>query len=92
MVRMSPGVVELRTSTCVCAYGTLAISSSYLYSVAGQGVASFPGLPRYTEAEEQAKNVFCRSSAPVYYTERKPKNKKKQGRPGDEARQGVLCT
>ena len=47
----------------------------------------FPGLPRfflffglrkYTEAEE-------RSSASVYYTECKPKNKK-WGRPGNEAR------
>ena len=37
-------------------------------------LASFPGLPR-----------FSRSSASVYYTERKPKNKKR-GRPGNEAR------
>jgi len=37
-----------------------------------------PGLPR-----------FSRSSASVYYTERKPKNKKR-GRPGNEARSPVL--
>ena len=36
-------------------------------------LALFPGLPR-----------FSRSSASVYYTERKPKNKKR-GRPGNEA-------
>ena len=37
----------------------------------------FPGLPR-----------FSRSSASVYYTERKPKNKKR-GRPGNETRDKV---
>ena len=42
-------------------------------------LASFPGLPRFrsTEAEE-------RSSASMYYTERKPKTKKR-GRPRNEA-------
>ena len=42
-------------------------------------VASFPGLPRFC-------SLVCvlRSSASMYYTERKPKNKKR-GRPGNEA-------
>ena len=42
-------------------------------------VASFPGLPRFC-------SLVCvlRSSASVYYTERKLKNKKR-GRPGNEA-------
>ena len=35
----------------------------------------------------QAFPVFLRSSTSVYYTERKPKNKKR-GRPGNEARKG----
>jgi len=38
-----------------------------------------PGLPR-----------FLRSSASVYYTERKPKNKKR-GRPGNEATPSLLA-
>ena len=37
----------------------------------------------------QAFFIFLYSSASVYYTERKPKNKK-QGRPGNEANHGAL--
>jgi len=39
-----------------------------------------PGLPR-----------FSRSSTSVYYTERKPKNKKR-GRPGNKAMKGPLAS
>ena len=57
--------------------GVRRLPASYLcvahYSLFAKTLASFPGLPR-----------FSRSSASVYYTERKPKNKK-WGRPGNEA-------
>ena len=53
-------------------------------------LASFPGLPCFCSSvciqynTRKRKSTKTGSSASVYYTERKPKNKKR-GRPGNEA-------
>ena len=39
----------------------------------------------------QALHVIHYSSASVYYFQRKPKNRKKQGRAGNEAKVGWVC-
>ena len=56
-------------------------------------VASFPGLPRFRSSVCVQYNTWKqkRSSASVYYTECKPKNKKKRGRPGNEASILACC-
>ena len=86
-----PGNKANRT-TCVHTQNCMCIMQS------GWNVASFPGLPRFFCSSVSVDNntrmrkggekrgVFRRPSASVYYCQRKPKNRKKRGRPGNEAR------